>query len=321
LSAAVPDPDAHRFRFGLGPAGLLPVTTARQLQDLGRKVEDLGYHALCFGDHMDSRPSPGHAAVALAQWTTTLRVAVHIFANDFRHPAVLAKELSTIAALTDGRFDAGIGAGWMATDYDALGLPFDPPALRIDRLAEAVEIVKASWQNDTVDFNGRHYRVEGLAGRPLLGGVAPPMLVMGGGGRRMLALAARQADVVSINVRLDAGKLGPDRGVTATHQATEQKLAVVRDAAGDRFDDLVLQVEIHHVDITDDRDAALARAGRSLGLTATEILASPHVLIGSVDQVCERLIERREEFGISYICMSAAAADAFAPVVARLAGT
>jgi probable F420-dependent oxidoreductase len=284
-------------------------------------VEDLGYHAVCFGDHMDARFSPGPAAVALAQWTTALRVAVHIFANDFRHPAVLAKDLSTITALSEGRFDAGIGAGWMATDYDALGLPFDPPAIRIDRLAEAVEILKASWQDDTVDFHGRHYHTEGLPGRSLLGGFAPPVLVMGGGGPRMLGLAARQADVVSINVRLDSGKLGPERGASATHQATEQKLAVIRAAAGDRFDDLVLQVEQHYVHIAADGEAALARAGRALGLSGPEILASPHVLIGSVDQVCERLAQLREEFGISYICMSASSADAFAPVVARLSGT
>ena len=103
----------------------------------------------------------------------------------------------------------------------------------------------------------------------------------------MLALAARQADVVSINVRLDSGKLGPERGATATHQATEQKLAVVRAAADERFDDLVLQVEEHYVDITADSDAALTRAGGSSGLSAPEILASPHVLIGSVDQVCD----------------------------------
>ncbi len=310
----------HRFQFGLGPAGLLQATTAAQLRDLGRRVEGLGYHAVCFGDHMDARPSPGHAAVALAQWTTTLRVAVHIFANDFRHPAVLAKELSTIASLTDGRFDAGIGAGWMAADYDKLGLPFDPPGARIGRLTEAVEIVKASWRHETVDFIGEHYRVEGLPGTPLLGGVAPPLLVMGGGGSRMLALAARHADVVSINVRLDAGKLGPERGATATRQATEEKVAVVRTAATGRFDDLVLQVEEHIVEITDDRDGAVRRAAKALNLSPEEVDASPHVLVGSVDQVCDRLVQLREQFGISYICMSADAADAFAPVVARLAG-
>jgi probable F420-dependent oxidoreductase len=270
---------------------------------------------------MDARPSPGHAAVAVAQWTTTLRVAVHIFANDFRHPAVLAKELSTIAALTEGRFDAGIGAGWMAADYHALGLPFDTPGARIDRLGEAIQIVKASWREETVDFHGEHYHVEGLAGRRLLGGAAAPLLVMGGGGSRMLALAARHADVVSINVRLDRGKLGPDRGATATHQATEEKVAVVRAAAGGRFDDLVLQVEEHYVEITTDMEGAMARAGRTLGLSPEEIATSPHVLIGSVDQVCDRLGQLRDEFGISYICMSAGAADAFAPVVARLAGT
>jgi probable F420-dependent oxidoreductase len=309
------------FQFGLGPAGLLQTSTAGQLRDLGRKIEDLGYHAICFGDHMDARPSPGHAAVAVAQWTTTLRVAVHIFANDFRHPAVLAKELSTCAALTEGRFDAGIGAGWMAADYEMLGLPFDAPGARIERLREAVEIVKASWRHESVDFRGRHYQVEGLPGTQLLGGAAPPLLVMGGGGSRMLALAAGHADVVSINVRLDAGRLGPDRGATATHKAMEEKVAVVRAAAAGRFNDLVLQVEEHYVDITDHSEAAIARAGRALGLSPDEISASPHVLIGSVDQVCDRLERLRDEFGISYICMSAGAADAFAPVVAQLAGT
>jgi probable F420-dependent oxidoreductase len=309
------------FQFGLGPAGLLQTTTAVQLRDLGRKIEDLGYHALCFGDHMDARMSPGHAAVAVAHWTTSLRVAVHIFANDFRHPAVLAKELSTIAALTEDRFDAGIGAGWMAADYEMLGLPFDAPGARIKRLSEAVEIVKASWRNESVNFRGEYYQVEGLPGTQLLGGAAAPLLVMGGGGARMLALAARHADVVSINVRLDAGKLGPNRGATATHKATEEKVAVVRAAAAGRFDDLVLQVEEHYVDITDDREAAIARAGRALGLAPEEITASPHVLIGSVDQVCDRLTQIRDEFGISYFCMSADAADTFAPVVARLTGT
>jgi probable F420-dependent oxidoreductase len=311
----------HPFQFGLGPAGLLQLTTADQLRDFSRKVEGLGYHALCFGDHMDARPSPGHAAIAVAQWTTTLRAAVHIFANDFRHPAVLAKELSTIASLTAGRFDAGIGAGWMAADYDKLGLPFDGPGARIERLGEAVEIVKASWRNEVVDFQGEHYRVDGLPGTPLLGGAPAPPLVMGGGGPRMLALAGRHADVVSINVRLDAGRLGPDRGATATHQATEGKVTVVREAAGGRFDELVLQVEEHFVEITVDRDGAVAHAGRTLGMIPAEIAASPHVLIGSVDEVCDRLVQLREEFGISYICMSAAEADAFAPVVARLAGT
>jgi probable F420-dependent oxidoreductase len=284
-------------------------------------MDDLGYEAVCFGDHIDARPTPGHAALAAALATNRLRGAVHVFANDFRHPAMLARELNTIAMLSDGRFDAGIGAGWMAADYERLGISFDPPAVRIARLRETVELVKAMWRDDSVSAKGAQFQVEGLTGRRILCDAPVPRLVMGGGGRQMLALAAKEADVVSVNVRLDSGRLGPERGASATEKATDEKLAVVRGAADDRFDEIILQVEIHHVEITDDRSAALDRAARELDLTPDEVDASPHVLVGSVTEVVDRLQQRRDRWGLSYICMSAAFVDEFAPVVAELAGT
>jgi probable F420-dependent oxidoreductase len=311
---------ARPFRFGLGPAGLA-AGTAAEWRDMARKFEDLGYHAICLGDHMDSRPAPGVAAVAVALWTKALRVAVHVYCNDFRHPGILAKELSTVAMVTEGRFDAGIGAGWMQSDYDRAGIPFDPPSVRIDRLREAVRLVKESWTETSVSTAGPAYKLSDFPGRRALGGSPRPALVMGGGGRRMLTLAAEEADIVSINVRLASGVLGPDRGPTATAAAVREKVEWVRVAAGPRLTDMVLQIEAHFVAVTHDVLGAQQRAGGAVGLLPDEVGGSPHVLIGSVGEICERLQQLRDELGISYICMSGTHAEEFAPVVARLAGT
>jgi probable F420-dependent oxidoreductase len=308
------------LQFGLGPAGLGDLHSARAWRELARRVEDLGYTSLCLGEHIDARPAPGPLTVALASWTTRLRVAVHMYAADFHNPTILVRELSTIALLTEGRFDAGVGAGWLAKDYEHLGLPFDPPRVRIDRLRETAELLRAAWTNDVVTTAGTHVHVSDLVGRPLLGDAVAPNLVMGGGGRQMLTVAARMADIVSINVRLESGRLGPERGQTATRVAAAEKLRTVRGAAGERFDRLLLQLELHHVEVTHDRTAALERAAQELGMPLPEAETSPHVLVGTVDEIGERLIQLREELGVSYFCLSAAAADAFAPVVRALAG-
>lgn len=309
------------FRFGLGPAGLLDLKTAGEWRDYVRRAEDLGYEAVCLGDHIDGRPSPGHAAVAIAQWTTTLRAAIHVLNNDLRHPPVLARELCTIAMLTEGRFDAGLGAGWMRADYDHAGLTFDPPGQRIARLDEAAQIVRKAFTQETVSFAGEHFRANEMLGRALLGDAPRPRLVMGGGGSKMLAVAAAHADIVSVNVRLESGVLGPERGATATIATTRQKLDVIRRAAGARFDDLILQIEQHVIHVTEDREAALARAATTLNLPPDETAASPHVLVGSVSEIVDRLHQLREDFGFSYICCTGAAAESFAPVVERLAGS
>ncbi len=314
-----PERPVRPFRFGVGPAGLR-ARTAPEWRQLARSLEDQGYQTLCLGDHVDGRPSPGPTAVATALCTTTLRVAVHMYCNDFRHPAILANETATVATLTEGRFDVGIGAGWMAADYEHTGIAFDPPGRRIDRLRQAVQIIKGVWGGEAVTRSGPWYTVDGLPGWRRPEGVPIPALMMGGGGHRMLALAAEEADIVSVNVRLESGRLGPERGATATAAATREKLDVVRRAAGDRWGDLELQIEQHFVEITDDRAGALERASATVGLAPEEAMASPHVLAGSVAEVCERLQAMRSELGTSYICLSGDSARQFAPVVERLAG-
>ena len=308
----------HPFRFGLqcrGPAD------ARGWRELARKVEDLGWSVLTVADHLDDGLAPVPALMAAADATTTLCIGTMVLANDYRHPVVVAKEAATLDLLSDGRFQLGLGAGWQASDYEQAGFPLDRPGVRIARLAEAIEVVRALWEPGPVDFAGEHYRVTGLEGRPLPRRPGGPPLVVGGGGERVLRLAARTADIVALNVNLRAGVIDERAFPDGVPAATERKLAWIRDAAGDRFDDLVLQTRIHLAMVTDDRAGVVAELAPAFGLTPEEAADTPHALIGSVEELCEQLVERRERWGISDIGLSGDQLDAFAPVVGRLAGT
>lgn len=308
----------HPFRFGIqcrGPAD--PVGWPA----LARKVEDLGWSTLTVADHLDDQLAPIPALMAAAAATSKLRVGTMVLANDYRHPVMVAKEASTLDVLTGGRFELGIGAGWMTTDYEAAGIPLDRPGLRIDRLAEALAILRGLWADEPLTFGGDHYRVRALDGRPTPTTPGGPPIVIGGGGERLLRLAARQADVVAVNVNLKAGVIDERAFPDGTPEATDRKLSWIRDAAGDRFDDLELQVRVHLAMVTDDRQTVIREMAPAFGLTPDEASATPHALIGSVEEICDQLIERRERWGISYLGLSGDQLDAFAPVVAKLTGT
>jgi probable F420-dependent oxidoreductase len=306
------------FRFGVqanGPAD--PVAW----RALARSAEDLGYSVLTMADHFDDDLAPGPALVAAASATSTLRLGTLVYANDYRHPVVLAKEAATLDLLTDGRLELGMGAGWMTTDYEQAGIPLDPAGVRIARLEEAVVVVKALLAGDEpVTFAGDHYRVTGLRGSPPAVQRPHPPLVIGGGGRKVLSLAGRHADVVGINVNLAKGVIDADAGPDSTAAMTAQKVRWVREAAGERFDQVELQVRVHLAAITDDRQAMAEALAAGFGLSPDEAIASPHSLAGSVDQVVEDLHALRDEHGISYIGLSASSMHEMAPVVARLAG-
>jgi len=308
----------HPFRFGIqcrGPAD------GPEWRALARKVEDLGWSTLTVADHLDDALAPIPALMAAADATTVLRVGTMVLANDYRHPVVVAKEAATLDVLTGGRFDLGIGAGWMVADYDASGIPLDAAGLRVDRLAEAVAVLKGLWSAGPLSLEGVHYRIDGLEGlpRPLTPG-GPP-IVIGGGGPRVLRLAGREADVVGVNVNLRAGVIDERAFPDGTPDSTDRKVAWVREAAAARADEVELQVRVHLAMITDDRDQVVEELAPAFGLTPDEARTTPHALIGSVDQICDQLVERRERWGISYLGMSADQLDAFAPVIARLAGT
>ena len=311
----------HPFRFGV-QCSSPPDITAPLWRDLARKVEDLGYHRLTVSDHLDDQLSPVAALMAAADATTTLRIGALVFCNDYRHPAVLAKEAATLDILSEGRFELGLGAGWMTSDYLAAGIPMDP-AVGAHRPAGggASQVVKGLLSDGPCTFAGEHYRIDGLSGSPKP--VQSPLpLLIGGGGRKVLELAGRHADIVGLNPKLPNGVIDASVGPDATAAATERKIGWMRAAAGDRFDADRAAHPHPPGRWSPTTGQAMADAlAAGFGLSPAEALDSPHALCGTVDEIADDLVDRRERFGISAIGLSLGDLDAMAPVIARLAGT
>jgi probable F420-dependent oxidoreductase len=255
-----------------------------------------------------------------ADATRTLRVGCRVFCIDYRPAAVLAKEAATLDLLSDGRLELGLGAGWLRAEYEAMGVRFDPAPVRVARLAETIAAVKAACGGEPLALAGEHVRLAGFAGRPLPVQRPHPPLLVGGGSRRVLELAAREADIVSLNFDNRSGALGPDGVRSGTAEATAKKLAWIGAAAGPRFAALELEIGAYFTFVQDGAAKIADGMGRALGLERDEMLAHPHGLFGSVDAVCEELLRRREAYGISYVTVPDTALESFAPVVARLAG-
>jgi probable F420-dependent oxidoreductase len=316
-------PTDRRFRFGVHTSDAAPGSA---WTDAARRIESMGFSTLFLRDHFDRQLAPIAAMAAAATATETLRVGTLVHANDYRHPVVLAKELATIDHLSNGRVEIGLGAGWMAPDYEQAGMPFDPPGTRVSRLEEAVTIVKALMAGGPVTVDGDHYTVtqHELYPAPVQ---APPPLMIAGGGPRMLRLAARQADIVGLNPARKSNAAWEDQNLPdATAAATDRKVGWIRDAAGSRYDELELSIVVPFVLVTDDREGTAAAIASSLppdpeaDLSAEAVLSSPHVLIGSVDEICATLRDRRERWDLSYYVFNDDSIDAVAPVVERLTG-
>ena len=305
------------FRFSVQAAAPRP---AAEWREVGRRAEDLGFSALSVSDHLDAEMAPLIALAVTAEATRRLRLTTLVLANDFRHPAFLAKQASTLDLLSDGRLELGIGAGWKTTDYEQSGMRLDSPGVRIARLAEAVTVIKGCFAEGPFDFDGEYYTIRGLDGQPMCIQTPHPPLLMAGGGRKMLTLAAREADIVGVNANMRAGVIDHRVGPSATTSATDEKLEWIREAAGDRFDDIELQTRVHMALITDDPRGIAGLMAPALGLTVEEALASPHVLVGSTGQCVETLLAWRERWGLSYIGLSEDVMVEFAPVVDALAG-
>ena len=244
-----------------------------------------------------------------------------MLAVDYRQPALVAKEAATLDLLSDGRLELGLGAGWMTSDYEQAGIPLDVASVRIDRLREAVIVVKGLFRNEPFNFEGNHYRITAMTGTPKPVQRPHPPIVLAGGGKKMLTLAAQHADIIGVNVSLAAGVIDARAGSSATPEATDTKMRWLRETAGARFDSIELQTRVHIAMVTDDRDTIAEALGPGLGISAADALGSPHALVGTVEQICDDLLARRERWGISYIGLSADSMDTMAPVVARLAGT
>jgi len=306
------------FRFAVQAHG---ATSARAWRETARHVEALGYSTLYLPDHFSDQPGPIAALMAAADATTRLRVGSLVFDNDYRHPVVLAKEAATIDLLSDGRLDLGLGAGWMATDYQQAGIAYDSAGVRIERMEEGLAIIKGLLAGGPFSFTGKHYKIENLEGSPLPVQKPHPPMVLGGGGRKMLGVAAREADIVNVNFDLRAGRISRSLVRTGLADATDEKIAWIKAAAGDRLEEIELSVTVFLCNVTDDRNEVAGTIGGGFGAEAKDVLEMPHFLIGSEDQIVEDLQRRRERYGISYVIVPGEVADDLAPVVERLLGT
>jgi probable F420-dependent oxidoreductase len=306
---------ARRFRFGVTAH---QAASGAEWKAFSRKVEDLGFTTLLVCDHLGDQLAPVPALTAAADATTDLRVGVLVACNDFRHPVMQAKELATLDVLSGGRAEWGVGAGWLAAEYEAAGLPFDPGPVRVDRMQEAVAVMKALLRDGVVTHEGRHYRVTNLEGRPKPVQRPHPPLLIGGARKRMLRLAAREADIVGVAPTPSTDRSGTSRGEPPA-SAVDRQLGWLRHAAGSRFDDLELNMVAFPVSVTNDRQQRAAKLAERMNLAPSAVLMAPHIWIGTVAQICDSLEERRQRWGVSYWVVPASAVDAVAPVAARLA--
>ncbi|MGZ6888289.1 MAG: TIGR03621 family F420-dependent LLM class oxidoreductase [Acidimicrobiia bacterium] len=309
----------RRFRFGVIARTARP---GSELASFAREVEDLGYSTLYFPDHFVDHPiAPVPAMAYVAAATSELRVGTLVLGNDYKHPVVLANEAATIDVLSDGRLELGLGAGWMSVDYERGGFDLDPPSTRIARLDEALTVIKGLWGDGPFSFAGEHYEIADLDGEPKPVQRPHPPLVVGGGGPKILAVAAKHAQVVGINATLHRGT--PDHPETVrslSGAATDAKLDHLRAAAGDTFDDLEIQTLTGFVHVTDDRDAIAGGMAAAFGVEPAVALETPAALVGTIDEMVAHLEARRARWAMSYVVVPEEFAAVFAPVVARLAG-
>ncbi|MCU1353317.1 MAG: putative oxidoreductase [Acidimicrobiales bacterium] len=309
---------ARTFRFGIQ---LHNAPDGAAWAELARKAEDLGYSTLFLPDHFGDQLAPIPALAAAAAATTEIRVGTLVHDNDYKHPVVLAKELATIDVLSGGRVEIGLGAGWMLTDYEQSGIPYDPPKVRVARFEEGVKIIKGLMGAGPLTFKGDHYDITGLDGLPKPVQSPHPPILIGGGKRRVLSFAGREADIVGINPTMPNGAADADAALTGTADLTDQKLAWVREGAGDRFDDLEINLLNFACMITDDRDALVEKLAPVFGMSGPQLSDFPHALIGTIEQLMEQLQARRERWQASYVVVQQDAMETFAPVVAKLTGS
>jgi len=313
----------HPLRFGCINEMMLP---AKQWRDHVRKMESLGYDIMLMRDHFlpdvfGDTFGPIAALMSAADATSTLRVGSMVICNDFRHPAVLAKEVATIDYLSGGRFELGLGAGWMRAEYDQMGLEFNQPSLRIERLEESLQVIRGLLADNPFTHTGGHYQIKEINGFPKPAQTRVPIMV-GGGNKRILNLAGRVADIVGILVTNVASGVVVNDPHGRLAESVLQRIEWVKEGAGERFEDVELNSAADVV-ITDNRRSAtetfIEQHGWR-GISVEQVWDMTSVFIGTVDQIVDEFYARRERFGFSYYWVADAKMEIFAPVVAKLGG-
>jgi probable F420-dependent oxidoreductase len=317
------------FRFGLQSFN---ATSPQDWRDQARHAEALGFSTFSVADHVIG-PGPALAAtnhpvqdiaaipaMAVAiEATSTISIGSRVFCTDYRQPVMFAKELATLAYFAEGRLEIGLGAGWLQGEYEAMGVPWEPAGVRIDRMEETIALIRAHFADGEINLDGTHVHAVGFDGMPKVPTGLPPIMI-GGGAPRVLGIAGREADIVSLNFDNSSGKIGPAGVGSSTAELTAQKIEWIKAGAGDRFDDIEIEIGAYFTVVTPDREGTLGLMAPMFALTPEQLGEHPHGLIGSVDYICDALQERRERYGISYVTVGRTALDSFAPVIERLAG-
>jgi probable F420-dependent oxidoreductase len=307
----------HPFRFGVTASQASP---GQAWTDLARRAEELGYDTFVMQDHLGRQLSPLGGLAAAAAVTSRIRIGALVFANDYRHPLLLARETATLDQISNGRVELGLGAGWNTSDYRQLGMPYERPGLRIERMQESVKLMRRLFAGERVTHAGRHYHLEGarLAPSPVQPRI--PILI-GGGGPRMLRIAAREADIVGLLTQFDSH--GRPIASQGTEAQTAHKVAIIREAAGSReaFERLELNVLVAIAGLIGSGSSPFGSVASAIKAVAPRVVGgTPYLLHGTLGQVRETLLRRRERLGISYYIWSARAVESMAPVVEALAG-
>jgi probable F420-dependent oxidoreductase len=284
-----------------------------------KRLEDMGYATVSMPDHMvggawSNMPALGAAAAV----TTKLRLGNLVLDNDFRNPVVLARELATLDVISNGRVEIGLGAGWFDRDYQGTGIPFDRGRVRVARLAEAVTLMKRLFTEDEVTFEGTYFRTVKSECRPKAVQQPRPPILIAAGGPQILELAGREAEIVAV-IPPGAGVRPPAPDDVAP-AGVRRQLEIVRQAAGERFDQIELSCFLDVV-LTDDRGKTIAELAEKAKSDPDVIGSSVYRPIGTLDQVRDHVIRVRRETGITYFCLRGPHVEELAPVVRDLSGT
>lgn len=305
------------IRFGTGGGR---VADRARLVAAARRAEDIGYSTFSMADHFHMPFSPVIALAAVADATTTLRITQTVLAHDFRHPAVLAKDMATLDVMSDGRVEVGLGAGWMQSEYEQAGIRFDPAGIRIARLEEYLIVLKGLFGDGPFSFAGDHFSIAALDGTPKPVQRPGPPILIGGGGEKLLAVAARQADIIQVMPRMTppGQPIDPAQFSAAAYR---RKINHIKAVAGDRFPEIELGAQLLVAAVTNDVDTALSEFAATHGISTEGLQASPLVAVGSLNEVCDKLLGVRDEYGISYFaCPYGAKPSSLAPIIEKLAG-